>query len=96
MRGIVLGVFVLVVVGVPGSVQVMAQTSTQAPPTDLARCEHLYAQYTRYSNTGADIRSNPAHNVFEANAAIEDCRKGNTQAGIAVLERKLRSLGFKI
>ncbi len=68
----------------------------QAPADDLARCERYYAMYERYSNTGGESRQGTAANALEARSALEDCRRGNTQAGLAVLERKLRSLGYKL
>ena len=33
---------------------------------------------------------------FATLGAIDDCNKGNTAAGIAVLEKKLRSNGFTL
>jgi hypothetical protein len=68
----------------------------QAPADDLARCERYYATYERYSNTGGESRSGSAASALEARSALQDCRRGNTQAGLAVLERKLRSLGYKL
>ncbi|TWT12999.1 hypothetical protein [Reyranella sp. CPCC 100927] len=67
-----------------------------APPADLARCENLHALFTRYSNTGGESRSGSAFDGIEANKALANCRRGNTQAGIPVLERLLRSQGFKV
>jgi hypothetical protein len=68
----------------------------QAPSEDVARCEHLYAQYVRYSNPGGEGRSGSAFSAIEAQNALAQCHQGNTRDGIAVLERKLRALGFKI
>lgn len=73
-----------------------AQAPSQAPSADLARCENLYALYARYSNTGGESRSGSALSALEASSALADCRRGNTQAGIPVLERMLRAQGFKI
>ena len=68
----------------------------QAPADELARCEQLYASYERYSNTGGESRQgSTAFGALEARSALEDCRRGDTRQGIAVLERKLRALGFK-
>jgi hypothetical protein len=33
---------------------------------------------------------------FSTTGAIDDCRKGNTAAGIAVLEKTLRNNGFTL
>jgi hypothetical protein len=63
----------------------------------LARCERLFAQYERYSNTGGEGRTGGSSAAgFEVRRALEDCRRGNTAAGIPVLERRLRALGFRI
>jgi hypothetical protein len=71
--------------------------AAQAPAgDDLARCEELYAKYVRYSNPGGEGRQGSAFSTVEAQSAVEQCRRGNTREGIAVLERKLRALGFKI
>lgn len=75
---------------------VAAPAWAQAPSADLARCENLYALYARYSNTGGESRSGSALSALEASSALADCRRGNTQAGIPVLERMLRAQGFKI
>lgn len=92
MRIIASTVLALAVVAAPA----WAQAPNQVPPADLARCENLYAQYARYSNTGGESRSGSALSALEASSALADCRRGNTQAGISVLERMLRAQGFKI
>lgn len=69
----------------------------QTPVDDRARCERLYAQYERYSNTGGEGRTGSSFAAgFEARSALEDCRRGKTAEGIAVLERRLRAMGFKL
>jgi hypothetical protein len=55
----------------------------QAPKADLAECNRLYGQWSRYNGTSAYGK------MLTADAAIEECRKGNTQAGIADLKRAL-------
>lgn len=71
--------------------------AAQAPADDLARCEQLYVQYERYSNTGGESRQgSSSFSALEVRSALEDCRRGNTKQGIAILERKLRNLGFRI
>jgi hypothetical protein len=87
MRNIVFGALALLV-AVPAA--------AQAPANELARCEELYAKYERYSNTGGESRSGSAISSLEARSALQDCRSGNTKQGLAVLERKLRALGFRI
>ena len=58
----------------------------QSRPSDLAYCENLYATWDRYLSPRGDGRSG---NV-DAAAALDQCRRGNTAAGIPVLEKKLR------
>ena len=73
-----------------------APALAQAPADERARCEQLHAQYERYSNTGGESRQGgSSFSALEARSALEDCRRGNTRQGIAVLERKLRNLGFR-
>jgi hypothetical protein len=56
----------------------------QSPAKDeLARCQALYGQWTRYNGTSAYGK------MLNADVAAEECRKGNTTAGIADLKRML-------
>jgi hypothetical protein len=55
----------------------------QAPKDDLARCQVLYAQWLKYNGT-----SSYSKNVGPE-MALEECRKGDTTAGIADLKRTL-------
>ncbi|WP_332051414.1 hypothetical protein [Reyranella sp.] len=68
--------------------------STFAHSEDAAYCATLSALANRYivSSTG-EGRGAPD---LETRAAIYDCDKGNTAAGIPVLERKLRNNGFTL
>jgi hypothetical protein len=50
---------------------------------DVARCQALYAQWTKY-NGGSSYSKQ-----LGPDAAAEQCRKGNTTAGIAELTRDL-------
>ena len=76
---------------------VAAPCIAQAQSDEQARCERLYAQYERYSNTGGEGRTgSSAAAGLEARSALESCRRGNTAEGIAVLERRLRALGFRV
>ena len=52
---------------------------------DGARCQALYAQWTKYNGASGywPSTSTPRH------GSAEDCRKGNTTAGIAELTRDL-------
>lgn len=56
-----------------------------------AKLGDLARRYT--GSAGADGRLSPGLATL---MAIEDCNKGNTAAGIAVLEKKLRSQGFTL
>jgi hypothetical protein len=56
----------------------------QSPTADLAECQRLYGQWSRYNGTSAYGK------MLTADTAIEECRKGNTQAGIADLKRALQ------
>lgn len=61
---------------------------------DVAYCATLSAQATRYlAGCAIDGTNKPD---LETKAAIDDCEKGNTAAGIRVLERKLASNGFAV
>ncbi|HJQ59307.1 MAG TPA: hypothetical protein VJ890_20545 [Vineibacter sp.] len=66
---------------------------TQAPASDLERCESLNALYERY--LGKKGEGQPGPNL-DAKGAIEQCRRGNTTDGIRTLERVLRANGFKV
>jgi hypothetical protein len=55
----------------------------QTPNNDLARCQVLYGQWTKY-NGGSSYSKQ-----LGADSAAEQCRKGNTTAGIADLTRIL-------
>ncbi len=65
-----------------------------AQGNDAAYCSALSTLANRYlvSSTGEGDGAPD----LETQAAINDCDKGNTAAGIPVLERKLRSNGFTL
>jgi hypothetical protein len=60
---------------------------------DLAYCESLFATFDRYIAPRGESRSTSG---VEAIAAIDQCRRGNTAAGIPVLEKKLRDGRFTL
>jgi hypothetical protein len=65
-----------------------------AQSDDAAYCAELSAIALRYIVGGTDLgRGMPD---LETAGAINDCNKGNTAAGITVLERKLRNNGFTL
>lgn len=69
------------------------------PPTagaqgdDAAYCAELSALYRRYLGNTGEGRQFPD---VSAAAAMEECQKGNTAAGIPVLEKKLRDARFTL
>jgi hypothetical protein len=80
---------------IPFVVLILARpVSALAQSGDAAYCAALSALANRYivSGTG-EGRGAPD---LETRAAINDCDKGNTAAGIPVLERKLRNNGFTL
>ncbi|OFX02697.1 MAG: hypothetical protein A3D94_01060 [Alphaproteobacteria bacterium RIFCSPHIGHO2_12_FULL_66_14] len=67
---------------------------TWAQANDTAYCVELGDLVLRYTGSpGADGETRPN---FAAIEAIENCHKGNTAAGIKVLEQILRSNGFTL
>ena len=65
-----------------------------AADDDAAYCQKLAQLALRYTGgAGAEGRLSTD---LATMGAIEDCRRGNTAAGIAALERKLRSGGFTL
>lgn len=67
---------------------------TWAQANDTAYCVELGELVLRYGGSpGADGETRPN---FAAIEAIENCSKGNTAAGIKVLEQLLRSNGFTL
>jgi hypothetical protein len=61
---------------------------------DAAYCAQLGNLALRY--TGSAGGNGGLRPDFTTLAAIDDCNKGNTAAGIPVLEKKLRSNGFTL
>ncbi len=66
--------------------EAMAQTD------DAAYCKKLGDYATRYlGDPGGKGGTRPDFDIMEG---IDKCNKGNTAAGIAILEKKIRSKGF--
>ncbi len=66
--------------------QAMAQSD------DAAYCRKLGEYATRYlGDPGGNGGTRPDFDIMEG---IDKCNKGNTAAGIAILEKKIRSKGF--
>ena len=56
----------------------------QSSKDGLAECQQLHGLWSRYNGTSAYAKNSGA------DIALEECRKGNTQAGIADLKRALQ------
>ena len=69
--------------------------SSQAPAwaDDMKYCADLSALYRRYLGNTGEGRQFPD---VAAGVAMSDCEKGNTAAGIPVLEKKLRDGRFTL
>lgn len=77
-----------------GLVACLAGGPAQAQTSDAAYCSQLGDLARRYSGSaGGEGRLAPDLSTL---GAIEDCNRGNYAAGIATLERKLRSQGFTL
>ena len=61
---------------------------------DAAYCAQLGALALRY--TGSAGGQGGLRPDFTTTGAIDDCKKGNTAAGIPVLEKTLRNNGFTL
>ena len=73
---------------------VVVPLSVAAQSDDAAYCAKLANLALRYTGSaGGEGRLAPDLATL---GAIDDCNKGNTAAGIAVLEKKLRSHGFTL
>jgi hypothetical protein len=63
----------------------LSATGSKAQDDDRAYCNELVSLYRRY------IQNSPGHQFdIDAINAIEQCQKGKVEAGIPVLEKKLR------
>ncbi len=77
----------------PGTPAASVSDNGQPPPSELARCEALYAQYWRYMPVNNRFVRFSYVGILEAEAAVENCRRGNTKDGIATLRQKVGSGG---
>ena len=83
MKRIVLSLFVLAL-ALPG-------TADAQGGGDAAYCAQLSTLYRRY------VENSPGRQYdAEAAVALDDCQKGNTGAGIPILEKKLLESGFTL
>ena len=72
----------------PLAVVLIALTAS-AQSNDAAYCQALIDKYQAYV-ANINIGRSPQPGTVDGQVAIEQCRKGNTAAGIPVLEKKLR------
>lgn len=67
-------------------------SEAMAQSDDAAYCKKLGDYATRYlGDPGGNGGTRPDFDIMEG---IDKCNKGNTAAGIAILEKKIRSKGF--
>lgn len=77
---------ILVLLSALLAVPAMAQSD------DAAYCKKLGEYATRYlGDPGGNGGTRPDFDIIDG---IDKCNKGNTAAGIAILEKKIRSKGF--
>ncbi len=69
---------------------VVSTMAVQAQGNDAAYCKALADKYTTYVSNMQSGRS-PMPESPDIQVAIDQCKKGNTAAGIPVLEQKLRN-----
>jgi hypothetical protein len=73
---------------------VVLSSPAVAQSDDAAYCAQLGALALRY--TGSAGGQGGLRPDFTTTGAIDDCKKGNTAAGIPVLEKTLRNNGFTL
>ncbi len=77
-----------------GSGQSTAVGPSNVGPTnnDLTRCTELYNLRNKYRGNGSNYSSQDT----EADMALDQCKKGHADAGIAELESELRQKGITV
>ena len=71
---------------------VLVAAEAMAQSDDAAYCKKLGDYATRYlGDASGNGGTRPDFDIMEG---IDKCNKGNTAAGIAILEKKIRSKGF--
>jgi len=73
---------------------VLSPLPAAAQGDDAAYCAQLAQLVTRYVANGTAQGAGTVD--LDTKTAIDNCNKGNTAAGIPVLERKLRAGGFTL
>ena len=77
----------------PALIALALPFSAAAQSADAAYCDALIRDYYRYV---IKLGSHPNTGSLDGNVAVEQCRAGNTSAGIPVLEQKLRGAGVEL
>ena len=77
----------------PALIVLVLPFAAAAQSADAAYCDALIRDYYRYV---IKLGSHPNTGSLDGNVAVEQCRAGNTAAGIPVLERKLRGAGVEL
>lgn len=71
---------------------VLLVSEAKAQSDDAAYCKKLGDYAIRYlGDAGGNGGTRPDFDIMEG---VDKCNKGNTAAGIAILEKKIRSKGF--
>ena len=74
------------------SLSVFLASQTMAQSDDAAYCKKLANYATQYAGDSSFNGGNrPSFDIMDG---VDKCDKGNTAAGIAALEKKIRSKGF--
>ena len=69
-----------------------SSTTAQSPRSEMARCSQLYGARSRYQANGGDSSGQDT----EAELAMEQCKAGHFDNGIASLEGLLRQKGIPV
>jgi hypothetical protein len=67
-------------------------TTTQSGKADMARCSQLFSTRSKYHANGSE----PTSQDVQAEMALQDCRAGRYDTGIAALEGMLRQKGIPV
>jgi putative salt-induced outer membrane protein YdiY len=74
------------------SAQTQSGTTAQSPKSEMARCSQLYSARSHYQANGGDSSAQDT----EAELALEQCKAGHFDNGIASLEGLLRQKGIPV
>jgi hypothetical protein len=83
---------VLATLGCLSAASAQTAGTAQNARSDMARCQQLFSQRSHYHANGSE----PTAQDVQAEMALQDCRQGRYEAGIAALEGMLRSKGIPI